>query len=89
MKLHITYDKSTANEEDNIIMEKKTVFNRKIPKNASLVLNLNYYNHNDNFSHLLDLENGSYYLEIELFGEDRKLRKVILFNIANSKESDK
>jgi hypothetical protein len=77
MKINIKYEKTnTGGDEDNILMEKKTVFNRKIPKNASLVFKLNYYKHNDNFSHLLDLDRSVYYFEIELFGEDRKLKKV-------------
>jgi hypothetical protein len=76
MKLHIRYEKCKANDDDNIIMEKKTEYNRKIPKNASLLFKLNYYKHNDNFSHVFDLERGTYYFEIELFGEDRKLKKV-------------
>jgi hypothetical protein len=77
MKLNIKYERNeTDDDESNILMEKQTIFNRKIPKNASLVFNLNYFKHNDNFTHLYDFDRSSYYFEIELFGEERKLKKV-------------
>jgi hypothetical protein len=79
MKVSIKYEVSTmGKDEDNLLMEKKTVLNRKIPKNASLVIKLNYF---DSYDSLVNLQNqnGKYYFEIDLFGEDKKLRKVIYY----------
>jgi hypothetical protein len=76
MKVNIKYQVSTTGkDEDNILMEKKTEFNRKIPKNASLIIKLNYFDSYDNLVNLHN-ENGKYYFEFDLFGEDKKLRKV-------------
>ncbi len=77
MKVNIKYEASIkGKDEENILMEKKTVFNRKIPKNASLVIRLNHFDSYDNLVNLQN-QNGKYYFEFDLFGEDKKLRKVI------------
>jgi hypothetical protein len=77
MKINIKYELSTiGKDEDNILMEKKTIYNRKLPKHASLVIKLNQFDSYDNLVNLHN-EKGKYYFEIDLFAEDRKLKKVI------------
>ena len=87
MRINIKYESSTiGKDEDNILMEKKTIYNRKLPKHASLVIKLNQF---DSYENLVNLHNekGKYYFEIDLFGEDKKLRKVIMLLIRLSQKS--
>jgi hypothetical protein len=83
MKLSIKYEKSTNTPIDqssgNILLERQIIFNRKIPKNASLKFKLNYFKYDENFLSVYnpELNKGTsvFYLQIDPFGEDKMLKK--------------
>ena len=79
LRLQIKFNKCFLNQssnDENLLIEKQLVYNRKIPKNACLSLNLNYFKYETPFLHLLDMMNNCYFLSLDPFGEDKNLKKV-------------
>ena len=65
-----------SNNDENLLLEKQLIYNRKIPKNANLSIYLNYFKYESAFLHLIDMKNNCYFLSLDPFGEDKNLKKV-------------
>jgi len=80
MKIEIEYSHEklddTLENSGSIIKETQTVFNRKIPKNATLVIKLNYFKYDKNFLNYFDLNHQTYFFVFDPFGESKNLKKV-------------
>ena len=79
LRLQVKFTKNFVNQssnDENLLLEKQLIYNRKIPKNACLLLGLNYFKYETPFLHQFDMKNNSYFFSFDPFGEDKSLRKV-------------
>jgi hypothetical protein len=65
-----------SSNEENLLLEKQVVYNRKIPKNACLAINLKYFKYETAFLQIFDMKNCCYFMCVDPFGEDKILKKV-------------
>ncbi len=79
LRLQIKFNKnfvSQSNNEENLLLEKQLIYNRKIPKSACLNIHINYFKYESSFLHHFDMKNYCYFFSLDPFAEDKILKKV-------------